>query len=518
MPELIKNYVKTSRIIPTETVRFVHDSDHAVPENMPDISYILANDAAVTVDKISTESDRITVDISIIYNILYMNESELSEPQSLTVKTTHAVAVSAQGIDSDCICKVKCCAEQTEITNFTGRRFSVRCAVKCASNIESTSELAIPIGIDGISDIQTAEDPYTVSTTAESTTNYLDISEKVELPLGKAAFKCLLKNDACISDISFTTASNELTVKGNLNVCTLYVAEDNSKTLQVIENQIPFSETIFIERDDDSVIWNVSAVLNSFSAEATEDNDGELRMLSVTAIIKIDAVAHETVAGKILSDAYSLSQDFLLPTRQIDIYTKCNEVSSQFVLKTLASVPEEMPEISEIVSITGQIGQTDVTSDEGYAVIEGIAICDILYISKDSTKPIGAFSVQIPFTQQVDRRDITASSVTDINLNINHTSFSILSPNETEIRIAITAQGEIMTPGTMTVITDISESSDRTVSRENQPSILLYIVQPGDSLWKIAKRYNAPIEILKSINNIDDDMIMPGQKLFIPKG
>ena len=38
----------------------------------------------------------------------------------------------------------------------------------------------------------------------------------------------------------------------------------------------------------------------------------------------------------------------------------------------------------------------------------------------------------------------------------------------------------------------LEEASDR-------PAILLYVVQQGDTLWKIAKRYNAPLELLKEV-------------------
>ena len=51
----------------------------------------------------------------------------------------------------------------------------------------------------------------------------------------------------------------------------------------------------------------------------------------------------------------------------------------------------------------------------------------------------------------------------------------------------------------------------------NRPSILLYVVQPGDTLWKVAKRYSAPLNILQNVNNLTNpDVLRPGQKLLIP--
>lgn len=45
----------------------------------------------------------------------------------------------------------------------------------------------------------------------------------------------------------------------------------------------------------------------------------------------------------------------------------------------------------------------------------------------------------------------------------------------------------------------------------------LYIVQEGDSLWKISRRFNVDIDCLKSHNRLDSDLLKPGKPLRIPK-
>lgn len=46
---------------------------------------------------------------------------------------------------------------------------------------------------------------------------------------------------------------------------------------------------------------------------------------------------------------------------------------------------------------------------------------------------------------------------------------------------------------------------------------LIYIVEKGDSLWSIAKKYNTTVNELKKYNNLTDNMLSIGQKLLIPK-
>lgn len=43
-----------------------------------------------------------------------------------------------------------------------------------------------------------------------------------------------------------------------------------------------------------------------------------------------------------------------------------------------------------------------------------------------------------------------------------------------------------------------------------------YIVEPGDTLWKISKKFDVPITDIKSANKLETDAISVGQRLFIP--
>ncbi len=47
-------------------------------------------------------------------------------------------------------------------------------------------------------------------------------------------------------------------------------------------------------------------------------------------------------------------------------------------------------------------------------------------------------------------------------------------------------------------------------------SYITYIVQRGDSLYSIAKRYNTSVDTLKSLNNLTSDLLIIGQVLKVP--
>ena len=50
------------------------------------------------------------------------------------------------------------------------------------------------------------------------------------------------------------------------------------------------------------------------------------------------------------------------------------------------------------------------------------------------------------------------------------------------------------------------------------PSDVVYIVKPGDTLYKIANSYGVSVNDLKKINNLDSNILSIGEQLYIPKG
>ena len=54
---------------------------------------------------------------------------------------------------------------------------------------------------------------------------------------------------------------------------------------------------------------------------------------------------------------------------------------------------------------------------------------------------------------------------------------------------------------------------------QNVPSndTIRYIVQPGDTLWLLSRRYNTTVDAIKRLNGLNSDMLSIGQVLLIPR-
>ena len=65
-------------------------------------------------------------------------------------------------------------------------------------------------------------------------------------------------------------------------------------------------------------------------------------------------------------------------------------------------------------------------------------------------------------------------------------------------------------------INSIENIEELPINLKDISSINIYIVKPGDSIWKIAKKYKTSMENIIKINKLENpDIIDIGQKILI---
>lgn len=523
MLELIKDYVQLSNLSQPESVTAMCEFDCIIPDVLPDMTKILAVYAVAESESVDKSGAHATINFRINYKILYLSEPDAATEDKPIIKSFESVSRHSSVLEStspvdNAVFRSYCFVENTEANFINSRKLSVKTTVRIDSCIINSCEAAICTTMSGIDDIQTQTKNVNFSCIKESISNVISIDEEIELSAGKAAYKELLRNDAMLSDVTYSFIGDKLQVKGSIEICTLYVADDPAESIQIVENEIPFTQTIETETIGESIKWRINSDLKKCRSDITRDSDGELRIMHFTAEIEVNADAFAVQDSEILSDAYSLSQVFALKTAEYTSTLISDDISGQFVLRNAISKEENLPDIFQVVNVTATLGKLTTSVEDGKISASGEIICNVLYLSDEKGTPLSSFRSVIPFAQYIDCKNALPGMMTYIQPAVNHVSFNIMSPSEIEVRIAISCSGTILKNYTFSVIDDVSQPDDPYITNsEDRPSILLYVVQPNDSLWKVAKRYNAPLELLKNINQLKNpDMILPGQKLLIP--
>ena len=164
--------------------------------------------------------------------------------------------------------------------------------------------------------------------------------------------------------------------------------------------------------------------------------------------------------------------------------------------------------------VWGGVRLSEANAMEDAVEAEGVFTADILYHCADDAEPVAMLERGIPFRQTVEMKGVQAGDDAAVSLRLEDVDFQMLSEREGELRATVTMEANVERQKTADVVTDITEEE----MAETMPmaGAVIYMVQKGDSLWKIAKRYRTTVADIVAVNEIENpDLIYPGQKLLI---
>ena len=103
----------------------------------------------------------------------------------------------------------------------------------------------------------------------------------------------------------------------------------------------------------------------------------------------------------------------------------------------------------------------------------------------------------------------------DNEIEIKNQDFIIQDGGNITSNIDLGINTDIYKVANMNLIDTIEENGER---KEQDYSLIIYIVKKDDTLWNIAKQFGSTVDDIARTNGIENrDLIMPGQKLYIPK-
>ena len=514
--DLLKEYIKLNKLMLGTESQAVFESDIIVPDIKPDISEILLVDADTAVDSVENFRDKLNVNFTINYKILYRSKAGDTPVTPINYSVKFSSAVNVDSLEADANLMVYCDVEHIDFSLLNDRKVNTKCIVKFVISATSMKDLGLVSDITGNDTIQVKKQDYSVSNCVDTVYEKCTISELISIPGIKSSIAEILRSDTALLGKSAKIVDGNLIVKGELAVTTMYIAADEAKSIQYMENTIPFSLTSEVYVTD-NINLETSTSLEYFRMNVTEDSDGEMRCLAIDADICVNASFYENQTIAILDDAYCLDSDLKISRETFQTSSFLGDVQNQFVLKEIVKKSDYAPDISEVINVSCKCGTPDSRVENGRIVLESYIKCTFIYLSNDDC-PVASFNTEIPYKYIFDKKDIPENASLSIKADVEHINFSLVSQDEVEVRIVICASANITMINNISVISKLAETELSADNVSSRPSVVIYYVKPDDSLWAVAKKYLTTCDILKAFNDLDDKSVLtPGMKLVIPK-
>lgn len=533
---LEKKNIHMNKIVKSETVVFFVSREERIMDADNEIENIINQKEIVTTDGVVTRENQITVNGTINYNILYYpknSEMVCGEEKEINFEEN----IKLMGINSEDNANVAMEVLSSSIKLVDGKNYIYKIQLKAYIIVEKIEDLDIATAIDTDSQGENYENDFAKENSGKNNvenimtkkrnidslaimadkTDTFRVSEQIAVPHGKPPIGTIVWSDIRIKNQNIKTMEGSIIINGQLSVFIIYIPEMENMPEQWLEQTIDFNGQLEMSEATEDVVSYIELWLNNVNVQPEINQDNEMRNLSVSALLKLNVKLYKETSINVIEDVYKPGAN-LVPIMEPKTYQKLlvkNASRTKEVVKM--KIDKTKGQLLQICNSQAEIKIENIlVRDNSLKAIGKIKTC-IIYISSDDRHPICCQCRESNFEHGIDAEGIEGNDEYFLNWKVEQVNANMLNADEVEIKAVIALEAIVFKKVEQNFVTEINQEPVDMEALNSAPVLKGYIVQKGDTLWKLAKENYTTIEKIMTVNNLENETIKKGDRLLIIK-
>lgn len=505
--ELIRENILTSYPSANLNLNIIAEGETIVPDTKKDISEIISVEGRSFIEKTEIQKGRIIITGTAEFTVLYSAENS-EEICSLNTRIPFNHIEDCPSVSGDDKVSLHTETLHSECILLNSRKISLKSVIFVS--FTSYLDLSLPV-VTGIkcSEAEVKKEPETFSYLTACIEECFTISDFLTFPASSSPFESSLLCRVSVTDCSVKAVTGKAVAKGNLSVFHLYLTKDG--TISHIEHAVPFTEIIDIPSLSDETVYHTNFYVKKFSLDESNKNSDE-RIFALSADICFSATAFETATVPVVTDAYIPGYDTKIVT---SAYKKsellCSEITTLTVKDTI-DLPFDYPPMEQICPLYARVTGIKSETENGKITVTGTLDINVTYLASGGKNVISDIH-ESTFTHTFESPSECPSVYA--KASVSHIDFNFINQSKLDYRCIVNLSAAISRNCDSFMTVDSIIIGEET--KKKRPSIIIYFVKSGDTLWDIAKKYNTTIDKLIMANNLEkDDILNIGMRLLIP--
>jgi LysM repeat protein len=514
--ELIKKPVKVCRIIGEEISANVVEEDINVPDVSPDIHKILYPSARVFVKNSETTTDKVIIDGQVLIDVLYTADMEGRPLGSLNISADFNHTINMTGVKPRMKELIDVIVQHVECHIMNSRKINIKVIMDIICLVEDIYEMEIPMDVRGSDYIQVLKEPVGIKGIAGMGKEKYGFKEIVQLESNKPPIKEVLKTDFQTYIKDSQSMEGKMQIYGDLAYSILYNTDDGE--IESLRGEIPYSHFLEIPEADSDMESLAYAKVRESYIDVYEDADGEKRNININVFLDLAGDTFKHVRHETLEDMYSPKWNMIIDKEGYDIDEFLCKGKDTVTIKESVKIKPGTPDILKVIYVDAKPIINEIKVMEEKAGIEGSVEVCVLYKSSFSGEPMNCINEQFPFKMVINMPKVKTTMFPKANCWIESVNYSESGDSEIVTGIVIGAAINVYNKTSKKIITNVEIKEEIKTDYDKLPAVTVYVVSKGDTLWKVAKKYNTTVDAIAELNKIENpDMINVGDKLLILK-
>lgn len=503
--EITRDLINVSELKGSREVQALVETEVYLNTNKQEIESILWVEGRTEILNTKIIKDKLLVNGKIKFSLVY---KAMEDGNLYTLDTTkdYREEIEIEGIAEGMESHIKSNIEYIE-HELEENRIDLKALINFSSLVEENRGIEIIKEIDGKEDLQIREETIRYREVYGRDVSYANLKEEIRLDDNKPPIDKVIRFSIEVRQLQTLVADDRIILSAEAIVTLIY---QGNNQIAYIKESLPFNHFIDIPGVVKDSFAQIDLQVVEGIYEIGEDELGELRLVDLEINIKADGRVYDHRVRPLVVDIYSTKGKINVEKEDLTIVENIDNFVHEEDLNVDIGI-----DVLEVLDIKEDFNIMDKKILEDSIIIEGILNVDVFYTDSNSGelrnfKDNFPYKSDLYYDKNLDGLEVdVVSSLGDPIYNINQDILSI----DNKIKYDLNLNKE----KTLQCIKDIGDSVEVS-DKADEASISIYIVQKGDLLWDIAKRYNTTIDDILSSNNLDTSYeINVGDKIIIEK-
>lgn len=500
-----KEMLSVNRMLGNKKENFQVEGDVIVPDIKPDILNTICTSANIIIYKKEVLDGKVKIDGSINTYIMYLADSENGNIRGLNTSLDFSKVFDFPEVKSNVMLESVFVINDVDCKVLNGRKINIKVSLDSELKIYSNNQVQIIKEIDKIDDIQCLKRSININSLAGQGNQKAYAKDTINIEDGTTISE-ILKSDIRVINKDIKLSYNKILAKADAAVKILYLTEDDE--IKSCLSNIPVMGFVDMDNLTDDMVCDMNYEIRNIMMKINENNS-----IYVEIEFEISAKAYKNKTIDIIDDLYSPCRNIEFNSKQLTTSQNITSKKEGFSIKQSVNIPEL--ENCTIYDMNVDIIINNQNIIDNNVRIEGVARVKIVYsngnISKTDVK-----TIDIPYEFVSNVENVNNSMRISSDVELQDIDFIIMPNNNIDITVKTLFNVNIVDDIKMNIIDDINIIDEEC---KKNPSIIIYYVKKGDTLWSIAKRFNSTIECIAKFNELEDyeNNLILGKQLFIPR-